>query len=195
LEYAASILKRSYVVALALAVIAIGCGAIFGSTQQRYVFSLELGLEGAPIGSELAKYQRLLSPTVVLPPGRYPPCTEFWYAVSQAARRSRTADVLLVSCSKNQRVEEVHLSSSAFCTVAGTCIGTPGSLRRIIRELAGPATLTTRGECTHGMGYCSLVQARHGKIRTVISSSNCAHIQSLVVPARCRVSDVVIWTR
>jgi hypothetical protein len=183
------------IAALALALaspLAAGAGSS-ADAGPRYVFSFKSGLKSARIGATTTGYQALFRKAVRLPDLGGEACFALRYAVSPAAQRSRKADLHLY-CGDSTHITEAHLASSAFCSTGGTCIATPGSLRRFVAELNEAASVQTGMECIDGRTGCSTVEASFGRIQVSVRSSNCRSFASLTaIGPQCAAGDVLIY--
>ena len=161
--------------------------------KARFVFSFKHGLHGARIGAPAPAYHARLRGALRLPNLGKDVCFGLAYAVSPAARTARRADLELY-CGDKQHITEVHLASSAFCSSGGTCIGTPGSLRRFAAELKASASIQHDMECPGGGNGCTTVEASFGRVQVSVRSSNCRTFVSLAaIGASCAAADVLIY--
>jgi hypothetical protein len=171
--------------------IAVAGPAVAASPSPIYVFSFPAGLRTAPIGATAATYKDRFRTAVQLHDWGSKPCTGLAYAVSAAAKRTRTPDLLLF-CGNKATISEVHLRSSAFCSTGGICVDTVGSLRGFAAELGRKASVQTHAEC--GIRGCSIVVARYGKVEVALRSANCPNFTRLAAISRaCTASEVLIY--
>lgn len=191
-------MKWATLLALGIVVAAVSVGASVGSAADgeasaRYVFSFKHGLQGARIGAPASAYHARLRSAVRLPNLGKDVCFGLAYAVSSAARAARRADLELY-CGDKQQITEVHLGSSAFCSTAGTCIGTAGSLRRFAAELKASASVQHDMECPSGGTGCTTLEASFGRVQVSVRSGNCRRFTSIAaIGAGCAAADVLIY--
>jgi hypothetical protein len=159
----------------------------------RYVFSFKQGLNGAKLGASTNGYRALFRKAVPLPNIGSGICFGLAYAVSPAAQQTRKPDLELY-CGEKPRIFEAHFGSSAFCSTGGTCVGTPGSLRRFAAELKSAAQAVPGMECATGTGLCTSLYAVFGLVNVEIGSSNCRTFKSLrAIGPQCVASSVLIY--
>jgi hypothetical protein len=164
-----------------------------GPAGARYVFSFNRGLARVHIGEKTTNFQALFRKAVRLADVGGQTCYGLAYAVSPAAQKARTADVELF-CGDHAVITETRLASSAFCSTKGTCIGTPGSLRKFANEVEAVADVLSGGECLDGRRGCSSIEARFGRVNASVRSSNCRTFTSLAkIGANCIAADVLIY--
>jgi hypothetical protein len=189
--------KVTLAAALALLVLTLASAAFAGSTADppspRYVFSFSKGLHGAPIGMNTARYQTLFQKALRLENLGADTCFGLAYAVGTAARQARTADVHLF-CGDKPQITEARLAGSSFCSTGGTCVATPGSLKKFAAELKTRASVLADSECVDGSAGCSTVEASFGRIQVSVRSSNCRKFASLAaIGTKCVASDVLLY--
>ena len=183
--------------ALALGITAISASAHpsrVGAVSPHYVFSFKLGLNKARIGSPTAGYKAVFDKAVSLPNlGGGGLCFGLAYAVSPPAQKARKADLQLF-CGDKPQITEAHFASSAFCSSGGTCIGTPGSLRKFAAELRSKAVVVPGTECIEGGETCTSIEASFGRTQVSVRSSNCRKFSSVAaIGADCVAGDVMIY--
>jgi hypothetical protein len=186
--------------ALLLGVLVLGAtaGAASGSgsaegANVRYVFSFKQGLNRAKLGAATSGYRALFRKAVQLPNIGSGICFGLAYAVSSEAQQARRPDLELY-CGEKPQIFETHLASSAFCSTGGTCVGTPGSLKRFAAELKGSAQAVQGMECITGGGTCTSLYAVFGLVNVEIGSANCRTFRSLTaIGPQCVASSVLIY--
>lgn len=159
----------------------------------RYVFSFTQGLKGAKLGASTNGYRALFRKAVSLPNIGSGICFGLAYAVGPAAKETRKPDLELY-CGEKPQIFEAHFGSSAFCSTGGTCVGTPGSLRKFAAELKSAAQAVPGMECVTGTGLCTSLYAVFGLVNVEIGSSNCRTFKSIAaIGPKCVASSVLIY--
>ena len=181
---------------LALAALVLGASAAAsatGTAGNHYVFSFQKGLNRAKRGGTTSGYQVQFRKAVKLPNIGSGICYGLAFAVSADAQKAQRPDLELY-CGEKPRIFEAHFASSAFCSTGGTCVGTPGSLRRFAAELKGSVQAVPGTDCISGSGTCSSLYAVFGLVNVAINSSNCRTFASLAsIGPQCVASDVMIY--
>jgi hypothetical protein len=156
--------------------------------------ALVLGASAAAsTGGTTSGYEALFRKAVKLPNVGSGICYGLAYAVSADAQKAGKPDLELY-CGEKSRIFEAHFASSAFCSTGGTCVGTPGSLRKFAAELKGSAQAVPGADCISGTGSCSALAAVFGLVNVAINSSNCRTFASLAaIGPQCVASDVMIY--
>jgi hypothetical protein len=170
-------------------------GASAGSrdASPRYVFSFKQGLSGAKLGAATNGYKTLFRKAVQLPNIGSGICFGLAYAVSPDAQQARRPDLELY-CGEKPQIFEAHFGSSAFCSTGGTCVGTPGSLRKFAAELKSAAQAVPGMECVTGTGLCTSLYAVFGLVNVEIASANCRNFRSVsAIGPQCVASSVLIY--
>jgi hypothetical protein len=167
-------------------------GARTSGSDAHYVFSFQNGLNRARLGGTTRGYEALFRKAVRLPNIGGGICYGLAFAVSAEAQQRHKADLELY-CGEKPRIFEAHFGSSAFCSTRGTCVGTPGSLRKFAAELKG-AQAVQGADCISGSGSCSALAAVFGLVNVAINSSNCRTFASVAaIGPQCVASDVMIY--
>jgi hypothetical protein len=181
---------------LALCVFALSVPvASLGSSEAngRYVFSFQTGLNGARLGAPTSGYKALFRNAVRLPNIGSGICFGLAYAVSPGAQQTRKPDLELY-CGEKASIFEAHFASSAFCSTGGTCVGTPGSLKRFAAELKSHGEAVQGMECVTGAGSCTSLFGVFGLVNVEISSANCRTYKSLAaIGPQCIATNVLIY--
>ena len=99
-------------------------------------------------------------------------CFGLAWAVSPEAQKAHKADLELY-CGEKSRIYEVHFASSAFCSAGGTCIGTPGSLKKFAAELK------SAGEAVQGMDCLERLGQVHVAVRGLRPHERRDHVGQL----------------
>jgi hypothetical protein len=158
-----------------------------------YVFSFQKGLKRAQLGGTTSGYEALFRNAVKLPNIGSGICYGLAFAVGADAQKAGKPDLELY-CGEKARIYETHFASSAFCSTGGTCVGTPGSLRKFAAELKGAAQAVQGADCISGGGTCSSLSAVFGLVNVAINSANCRTFASLTaIGPQCIASDVMIY--
>ena len=186
--------------ALVLGALVLGLSAVTasaapstGGVNPHYVFTFQKGLNKVKLGGTTNGYKAVFGKAVSLPNIGSGICYGLAYAVSPTAQKSRTADLQLY-CGDKPQITETHFASSAFCSAGGTCVGTPGSLRKFAAELKAAAKVVPDMECVSGGGSCTSVYAAYGPIQVEIRSANCRNFASVAaIGPQCVAADVLIY--
>src|SRR4051812_40829100 len=164
-----------------------------GSANGHYVFSFEQGLNAARLGGPTTGYQALFRNAVKLPNIGSGICFGLAYAVSPEAQKAHRADVELY-CGEKSRIYEVHFASGAFCSTGGTCLGTPGSLRKLAAELKSAGEAVQGMDCPTGSGKCTSLYGIYDLTNVEVTSANCPRYKSLAaIGPQCVASTVLIY--
>jgi hypothetical protein len=191
-------MKAAVALVLGLFVLAVSAVAASGSqsaggASPHYVFSFKQGLNGARLGGATTGYKALFRKAEELPNIGGGICFGLAYAVSADAQKARKPDVELY-CGEKPKIFEAHFNSSAFCSTGGTCVGTPGSLKRFAAELKGAAEAVQGMDCVSGTGKCTSLYAVFGLVNVEIGSANCRTFKSLAaIGPQCVASAVMIY--
>ena len=158
-----------------------------------YVFSFEQGLNAAKLGGATTGYEALFRKAMQLPNIGSGICFGLAWAVSPDAQKAHKADLELY-CGEKPRIYEVHFASGAFCSAGGTCIGTPGSLKKFAAELKAPGRPCRAWTASSGSGKCTSLYGIYDLTNVEITSANCPRYKSLAaIGAQCVASTVLIY--
>ena len=164
-----------------------------GGASPHYVFSFQQGLNAARLGGATTGYKALFRKAMQLPNIGSGICFGLAWAVSPEAQKAHKPDVELY-CGEKPRIYEVHFASGAFCSSGGTCIGTPGSLKKFAAELKSAGEAVQGMDCLSGSGKCTSLYGIYDLTNVEVTSANCPRYASLAaIGAQCVASTVLIY--
>jgi len=189
-------MKLAFGLFLCALVLGASAGAASGSSSAagpHYVFTFKQGLNAARLGGATTGYEALFRKAMQLPNVGSGICFGLAWAVSPEAQKAHKADVELY-CGEKSRIFEVHFASGAFCSAGGTCIGTPGSLKKFAAELKSAGQAVQGMDCPSGSGKCTSLYGIYDLTNVEVTSANCPTYKSLAaIGAQCVASTVLIY--